>query len=62
MNIAEWSDRRTEELMPNIIAENLFSQVDDEGNRYVLLHDFIDHQNTEGYMSEDNVFIDLENA
>jgi hypothetical protein len=56
----EWSDGITEELMANIIAENLFSQVDDEGNRYVLLDDIIYHRNTEGYISGDNGFITLD--
>jgi hypothetical protein len=62
MYVVEWSDGRTEELMANIIAENLFSQVDDEGNRYVLLDDIIDNQNTEGYISGDNGFITLDNG
>jgi hypothetical protein len=62
MYVVEWSDGRTEELMANIIAENLFSQMDDEGNRYVLLDDIIDHRNTEGYISGDNGFITLDNG
>jgi hypothetical protein len=62
MYVVESSDGRTEELMANIIAENVFSQVDDEGNRYVLLDDIINHQNTEGYISGDDGFITLENG
>jgi len=60
--IVEWSDGRTEELMANIIAENLFAQVDDEGHRFVLLDDIIDHRSTEDYISGDDGFIHLENG
>jgi hypothetical protein len=62
MYVVELSDGRTEELMANIIAENLFSQVNHKGNRYVLLDDIIDHQNTEGYISGDNGFITLDSG
>jgi hypothetical protein len=60
--IVEWSDRRTEELMANIIVENLFAQVNDEGHQYVLLDDIIDHRSTGDYISGDNGFIHLENG
>jgi hypothetical protein len=53
MYVVEWSDGRTEDL---------FSEVDDEGNMYVLLDDIIDHRNTEGYISGDNGFITLDNG
>ena len=43
MYVVEWSDGSTEELMAIIIAEILFSQVDDKGNWFVLLDDIIDH-------------------
>jgi hypothetical protein len=62
MYVVEWSDGRTEELMANMIAENIFSQVDDEGKRYVLLDDTIDHRNTEGYTSGDDGFITRDNG
>ena len=62
MYVVEWSIGRTEEIMANIIAENLFSQVDDEGNRYVLFDDMIYHQNTEGYISGDYGFITLDHG
>ena len=48
--------------MANIIAENLFAQVDNEGYRYILLDDIIDHRCTEGNISGDNGFITLENG
>jgi hypothetical protein len=40
----------------------LFAQVDDEGHRYVLLDDIIDHRSTGDYISGDNGFIHLENS
>jgi hypothetical protein len=48
--------------MANIIAENLFAQVDAEGHRYVLLDDIIDHWSTGDYISGDVGFIHLENG
>ena len=34
------------------MAENMFDQVNDEGNRHVLFEDIIDHQN---YVLEENL-------
>jgi hypothetical protein len=34
----------TEEYSANIIAENLFSQIDQEGNQYLLIQEIIDHK------------------
>jgi hypothetical protein len=34
----------TEEYSANIIAENLFSQMDQEGNQYLLIQEIIDHK------------------
>jgi hypothetical protein len=48
--------------MASILAVNLFFQVDDEGNWYVLLDDDKDHWSTEGYMSGDNGFTTLDNG
>jgi hypothetical protein len=48
--------------MANIIAENLFAQVDDEGHRCVLLDNIIDHRSTGDYISGDDGFIHLENG
>ena len=40
----EYLDGRRDALSANIIAENLFAQVDDEGNRFVLLDSIADHR------------------
>jgi hypothetical protein len=40
----EFPDGHTTSLAANVIAENLFSQVDPEGNRLALLDDIIDYR------------------
>ena len=42
--VVEFSDGSTAEYTANIIAENLFSQVDSEGRQYVLLNEIVDHR------------------
>jgi hypothetical protein len=39
-----------------MIAECLYSQVDEEGRQYVLLDDFIDYEVTEDCMAEEEKF------
>lgn len=60
--IVEWNDGRTEEVMANVIAENLFAQVDDEGNSFVLLDDIIDHRKSDKALSGDDGFITTANG
>jgi hypothetical protein len=52
----EWHDGRREALAANVIAENLFAQVDDEGNRHVLLQDIVDHRKSDDAVSGDDAF------
>jgi hypothetical protein len=40
----ELADGTTEEYYANVIAENLFAQVDSEGNQYVLMKEISDHR------------------
>ena len=42
----EFVDGRLQVLSANIIAENLLAQVDDEGQRHILLDEIIDHRKT----------------
>ena len=37
----EYQDNHTAELAANLIAENLFAQVDEEGNRSVLFDEIV---------------------
>jgi hypothetical protein len=50
----EFTDGTTEKYQANLIAENMFAQVDDEGNQYLLLGEISDHKkdNTAVSMSE----------
>jgi hypothetical protein len=43
----ELSDGTMEEYNANVIAENLFSQVDSEGRKYVLMKEISDHRKEE---------------
>ena len=43
----ELSDGTTEEYYANVIAENLFAQVDSEGRQYVLMKEISDHRKDE---------------
>ena len=40
----EYADGHVEELTANIIAENLFAQVDEEGRRQMMLGAIMDHR------------------
>jgi hypothetical protein len=42
--IINFDDGNQTELIANMIAESLYSQCDPDGNQYVLLEDFVDHQ------------------
>jgi hypothetical protein len=42
--VVEFEDKATYEYEANVIASNMFSQVDDEGNTYVLFKEFSDHR------------------
>ena len=40
----EFTDGSREKYQANIIAENMFAQSDEEGNRYVLMQEIMDHK------------------
>ncbi len=40
----EFPDGATDVFVANIIAENLYAQVDDEENSYMILHEITDHK------------------
>ena len=41
----------------NIIAENMYSQVDDEGHRYMLLDEIVDHRKKDTAIERDDGFV-----
>ena len=53
----EYVDGEKAALSANHIAENLFAQVDDEGNRHVLMHEIIDHRTNGQEVKQQNAFL-----
>ena len=58
----EYLDGHRASLTANTIAKNIFSQVDEEGNRHVLLDDIIDHRVDGTEVQENNAFITSSNG
>jgi hypothetical protein len=44
-------------MASNVIAENLFAQVDDEGNRHVLFEEIFDHRTNGKQLTQQDAFI-----
>ena len=55
-------DGSYEQYAANQIAENIYSQVDEEGRRYLMLADIIDHRTTNEALSNDDAYITSENG
>ena len=53
----EYVDGEKAALSANHIAENLFAQVDDEGNRHVLMHEIIDHRTNGQEVKQQDAFL-----
>ena len=53
----EYTDGHRESSAANAITENLFSQVDDEGHRSVLLQEIIDHRVIRREVTKEHAFI-----
>ena len=51
----ELSDGTTADYMANVIAENMYSQVDEEGRQYLLLKEIVDHRKTEEALTKEQV-------
>ena len=58
----EFMDREKSSLSANYIAENLFAQIDDEGNHQVLSNEIIDHRTTGRQVMQQDVFIMAKNG
>ena len=55
----EFSDGSRDVYTANLIAENMYSQVDDEGRHFALLSDIIDHKSDgKAVASDDGFFVD----
>jgi hypothetical protein len=53
----EFPDGSADILTANAIAESLYSQVDDEGRRYAILSEIVDHRKDGNAVSADDAFI-----
>jgi hypothetical protein len=42
-----------------VIAENLYSSVDGEGNRHVMMDSIVDHKKNDQALSKDEAFVEL---
>jgi hypothetical protein len=53
----EYKDSHKASLAANAIAENMFAQVDDEGNRHVLFEEIVDHRTDGSEIKQQDAFI-----
>ena len=58
----EFRDGRSESLSANLIAQNLYSQIDDEGARHILLDDIIDHRRNDSAVDKADAFVKRRNG
>jgi hypothetical protein len=58
--MVEHPDGAISEFTANVIAENLYSQVDSEGNEYLILSEIIDHRKSHDAVARDDGFLDAE--
>ena len=50
----EYEDGTIEPMLANVIAENILSQVDDEGHKQIMMDEIIDHRRNESAISDRN--------
>ena len=53
----EFDDGEVLDYAANVIAENLYSQVDSEGRRYLLMDSIIDHKSDKNAVAKDDEFV-----
>ena len=58
----EFMDGEKSSLSANYIAETLFTQIDDDGNRHVFLNEIIDHCTTGHQIMQQDAFIMAKNG
>ena len=55
-------DRHHESLSANVIVQHMFSQVDEEGHRYLFLDDIIDFHRNDSAVDNEDVFVVMQNG
>ena len=58
----EFLDGHCESLSANIIAQHLFSQIDEEGHRHLLLDDIIDFRRDDTAVDKEDAFVIMRNG
>ena len=58
----QFPDGHTEEYAANIIAESLYSTIDDEGNTYFIMKVIVEHKSACAALVRDERFIIAKNA
>jgi hypothetical protein len=58
----EFRDGHYESLSANLIAQHLYSQIDEEGNRHVLLEDITDHRHDDTAVDKNDAFVTMSNG
>ncbi|KAI2504020.1 Reverse transcriptase (RNA-dependent DNA polymerase) [Fragilaria crotonensis] len=58
----EFMDGHSEALAANLIAQHLYSQIDEEGNRHMLLDDIVDHRRTAQAIDKADAFVSMANG
>jgi Reverse transcriptase (RNA-dependent DNA polymerase) len=58
----EFPDGHRASLAANAIAENLFAQVDEEGNRHALFDEIIDHRTNGKEIKQQDAFVTMSNG
>jgi hypothetical protein len=58
----EFPDGHSQEFAANIIAESLYSQVDDEGREFALLGEILDHTKDSSAVSKDDGYVEKSGA
>jgi hypothetical protein len=55
----EFEDGYVEAYSANVIAEHLYSQIDDEGYHYLTLGDILDHKKDGSAVSVDDAYVTI---
>lgn len=50
-------DGSVQQYAANIIAENVYSQVDEEGHRYIMLDEIVDHRKNDDAVEKHDGFV-----
>ena len=58
----EFPDGSTDVMTTNLIAENLYSQVDKEGETYTVMKEILDHRKTTAAVEPDDGFVTSKNG